>query len=248
MVDFKLFQTHISDGNMNAAARFYPEGMSAEQRAKIFLERRIALGKQNGFNGRLMYMADQKTKDGSFKIIDEEYVRANPNGWSDIDEDILLMTSKTPGVVIGHPVADCPVVILNDIEKNVCAIAHCSAEMVNMKLPILEVEAIRSAFDSKSSDLIAYIPACAGSNWEYDRYPKWATDEAVWKNSIKLEGCNYHINIRKAIVEQLYSSDIETIVINPADTITDPLYYSNCAASKGIEYKKGRHFAGAYYK
>ena len=50
----------------------------------------------------------------AFFEIDRDYVEANPNGWTDIDEDILVVTKKTPGVVIGHPVADCPVVMTAD--------------------------------------------------------------------------------------------------------------------------------------
>jgi hypothetical protein len=36
--------------------------------------------------------------------------------------------------------------------------------------------------------------------------------------------------------------------MNNDDTITDPRYFSNSASSKGDEDKKGRHFAGAFYK
>ena len=40
------------------------------------------MGKYYGFNGLLMYMADQKNKNGSYFEITDEYVRENPNGWT----------------------------------------------------------------------------------------------------------------------------------------------------------------------
>ena len=245
---FCTLQTTINDGNMNTAARFYPNYMTSMERAKDFLNRRIILGRKNGFDGRLMFMADQKNKDGSYKIVDQDLIDQNPNGWADIDEDILIVTPETPGVVIGHPVADCPVVILHDVVKNVIAISHCSAEMTNMKLPKYTVEALRSAFDSKAGDIFCYISACAGPNWDYDCYPKWATDATVWDDYIVSVGNKYFINIKEAIDKQLRQEGVMDVMASPYDTITNPNFYSNCAASKGIQYKNGRHFAGAYFK
>ena len=36
----RVFESGTMYGNMNTQARFYPEGMSADERAKDFLERR----------------------------------------------------------------------------------------------------------------------------------------------------------------------------------------------------------------
>ena len=243
-----IIQTHIKDGIMNTAAAFYKEGMTSEERRTEFLKRRMVLGDRLGFNGRLMFMADQETKDGSYKIVDEELIASNPNGWADIKEDILVIGQDIPGVAIGHPVADCPVLVVTDALKGVTAISHCSAAMVDMKLPKLTVDALRDAYDSKLSDMYAYITASAGPNWTYDSWPKWALDNKVWEDCITKKGDLFYIDIKKAMVKQLNESNIAGYSMNNDDTITDPRYFSNSASSKGDEDKKGRHFAGAFYK
>ena len=246
--NINIFQTHIKDGVMNTAPAFYKEGMTAEERKKDFLNRRMVLGNRLGFNGKLMFMADQITKNGSYKIIDEELIANNPTGWADIDEDILIIGQDIPGVAIGHPVADCPVLVITDITKGVTAISHCGAAMVDMKLPKLTIDALRDAYDSKLSDMHAYITASAGPNWTYDSWPKWALNNKIWEDCIVKKGELFHIDIKKAITKQLDEANIAGYEMNNDDTITDPRYFSHSAASKGDDSKKGRHFAGAFYK
>lgn len=250
MNDLKLYrlQTYIKDGCMTTNSCYYPDGMTFDQIREDFLSRRLVLGKDLGFNGRLMYFAAQRTKTGSYKIIDEEFIRKNPNGWVDIKEDILVMSDKTPRVVIGHSVADCPVVILHDRAKNVVAVSHCSPEMTNMGLPKYMVEALRDAYNSKVSDMFAYISACAGPNWDFDKYPQWATNRLIWSDNITQRNNKYCIDIKEAITKQLDAKGVSLIMSSSHDTIGDSKLYSNCAASKGIQYKKGLHFAGAYFK
>lgn len=243
-----IIQTHIKDGVMNTAAAFYKEGMTAEERRKEFLKRRMVLGERLGFNGRMMFMADQVNKDGSYKIIDEELMVSNPNGWADINEDILVIGQDIPGVAIGHPVADCPVLVVTDAVKGVTAISHCSASMIDMKLPKFTVEALRDAYDSKLSNMYAYITASAGPNWTYDSWPKWALDNQVWADSITKKDNLYYIDLKRAIAKQLDKENIAGYLMSHDDTITDPRYFSNSAASNGVESKKGRNFAGAFYK
>ena len=45
-----IVETGISYGNMNAAKRFYPETYSAEDRSKAFMENRLKVGKDFGFD------------------------------------------------------------------------------------------------------------------------------------------------------------------------------------------------------
>lgn len=249
----EIVETGNFYGNMNTQAKFYPEGMSAEERAKVFLERRMEVGEDYGFDGHKMFMADQLDKKGTYFEITDEYVEANPNGWSDIKEDILIVTHKLPGVVIGHPVADCPVVMMEDQKNGVTAIAHCSAELIDKRLPMMVVDALVRSYGTKEEDIFAYVSACAGNNWTYDSYPKWATDNDLWKQSIILDKKGlYHIDMRVAIAKQLSERKLESpqIEFNWDDTITNPEYYSNCASSpNGLndESKTGRHFAGAFY-
>jgi len=69
--NLQIFETGKLYGNMNTNKAFYPENFSAEERAKDFLERRIILGNDKGFDGRKIFMADQCDKTGSYHILTE---------------------------------------------------------------------------------------------------------------------------------------------------------------------------------
>lgn len=246
---FGIVETGIAHGNMNTAKSFYPEDYTLEERKGVFLARRLRVGKEYGFDGHKMFMADQKNKTGTWFEIDEDYVEANPDGWSDIDEDILIVTDKTPGVVIGHPIADCPVVMAYDREKGVAAIGHCSAELVDIKMPMLVIDALLESYGSHDEDIFAYVSMCAGNSWTYDSYPKWAKDKKMWEKAITLgEDGLYHIDLKLVVLEQLLERNIDNVTMSPVDTITNPYYYSNSAAFNGNKEKRGRNFAGTFYR
>ena len=219
----------------------------------IFMLHRKNMGEAMGFDGRHMFMADQEYKTGSSFEITRDYIEAHPNGWTDIPEDILIVTKKVPKVVIGHPVADCPVVIMVDKKQGVSAIGHCSAQMIDMKLPMMIFEVLKSKYNSKTNDIMTYISACAGSSWTYDRFPTWAKDMKVWEKCIVLgDDGLFHINLRPAILKQVISIGLsrENINFNMDDTITNPNYFSNSVANSARvnhESKHGRHYAGVFF-
>lgn len=259
MSSVRVVETGNKYGNMNTAARFYPEGLSAEERKAIFLDRRMRAGEHFEFDGHKMFMADQKhfsdalksgkTHQATYFEITSDYVEANPDGWSDIDQDILMVTDRVPGVVIGHPVADCPVVMMADFKKGVMAIGHCSAQLIDQRLPMMVADALVDAYSSNEEDIIAYVGACASDNWTYDIWPKFATDKAMWQDAIYMGEDNlFHIDMRKVIFKQLAERKIASnhIVYSPVDTITNPNYYSNSASRNNAE-KAGRNFSGAFF-
>ena len=106
----KIIESGKKFGNMNTNPKFYPGDVSKEEARRLFLENRMAFGREFGFDGHYMFMADQKKGDGSYFNVTSDYVLEHPNGWSDIEEDILHVSADCPGVVIGHAVADCPVI------------------------------------------------------------------------------------------------------------------------------------------
>ena len=235
-------------GNMNTEKAFYPEDYTREMRWSEFLRRRLQFGEENGFDGRKMFMADQKDKNGSWFEITRDYVEANPNGWSDIPEDILIVTHRTPGVVIGHPVADCPVVMAYDVRHKALAIGHCSAALIDKKMPMLVIDALKESKATSEDDIVAYVSACAGKSWTYDCYPAWARDFRMWEDAITLgKDGMYHIDLKKVVLKQLYEAGIGAIVASQVDTITNPDFYSNSAARYDPE-KRGRHFAGGFFR
>lgn len=219
--------------------------ITREDKSAIFSKHRKELGEAFGFDGAKMFMADQVDKTGSYFEITPEYVEQNPKGWTDINQDILVITDKVPGVVVGHPVADCPVVMMVDEKNGVAAIGHCSAEMIDKKLPIMIAKALEE-YGSELDDIEVLVSACAGPNWTYDSYPKWATNSEVWKDCIIEVNGEFKIDLRKAIKKQLDSKGLKNVTFNMDDTITNDLYYSN-SEGRIRTCKIGRQFEGLYF-
>lgn len=253
----------ISLSNLSGLDKFYlyavfgvlvdhDSKLNSEIRQIIFERHRRAMADHYGFDASKIFIADQKNKDGSSFEITREFVEANPDGlMTSIPEDILITTDKVPGVVIGHPVADCPVVMAADLSKGAVAIAHCSAELIDKKMPMMVVDALQRAYDSKDDDIVAYISACAGSDWSYDTYPRWATDRKLWDGAIIEENGVFKIDMRKVIENELLERNIHTMEFNMDNTRTNPNYYSNSMASPNggnDPTKSGRNFAGVFFK
>ncbi len=253
----------ISLSNLSGLDKFYlyavfgvlvdhDSKLNSEIRQIIFERHRRAMADHYGFDASKIFIADQKNKDGSSFEITREFVEANPDGlMTSIPEDILITTDKVPGVVIGHPIADCPVVMAADLRKGAVAIAHCSAELIDKKMPMMVVDALQRAYDSKDDDIVAYISACAGSDWSYDTYPRWATDRKLWDGAITLDNDVFKIDMRKVIENELLERNIHTMEFNMDNTRTNPNYYSNSMASPNggnDPTKSGRNFAGVFFK
>lgn len=253
----------ISLSNLSGLDKFYlyavfgvlvdhDSKLNSEIRQIIFERHRRAMADHYGFDASKIFIADQKNKDGSSFEITREFVEANPDGlMASIPEDILITTDKVPGVVIGHPIADCPVVMAADLRKGAVAIAHCSAELIDKKMPMMVVDALQRAYDSKDDDIVAYISACAGSDWSYDTYPRWATDRKLWDGAIIEENGVFKIDMRKVIENELLERNIHTMKFNMDNTRTNPNYYSNSMASPNggnDPTKAGRNFAGVFFK
>ena len=216
----------------------------------IFANHRRAFAEANGFDWHKMFMADQVNKYGIYFEITIDYVEANPNGWTDIPEDILIITDKTPGVAIGHPVADCPVIIMEDVKNNVTAIAHCSAELIDKRMPMMIADALNSAYNTKDEDLKVRVSSCAGPTWTYDRWPGFANDKEIWEDTCAITEWDneFKINLRAAIAGQLIERGIgQNVSYDFADTIIDKEYYSN-SESRSNPDKYGRQFTGAIYQ
>lgn len=223
--------------------------LTKDDKSMVFREHRKAFAADQGFDWHKMFMMDQVNKDGSYFELTEDYVEANPNGWTDIPEDILIITDKVPGVVAGCPVADCPVVMMSDMKQGITAIAHCSANLIDKKLPMMVADALTQGYGSREENLSIIVGAHAGPNWTYDSWPNFASDKEFWKDCIVEQDGEFKINLRKALKKQFALRGLENCdtIYNMADTITDSRYYSNAVYRKQPE-KLGRHFEGAFYE
>ncbi len=233
--------------------------LTKEDKASIFREHRKAFGAAEGFDWHKMFMADQvdfsraikngENHQATYFEITDDYVKANPNGWTDINEDILIITDKVPGVVAGQPVADCPVVMMSDLKQGITAIGHCSAEFIDRKLPMMIADALTEGYGSKEEDIRIFVGACAGEDWPYDKIPPFAKDMQLWKDCIVDDHGIFRIDIRKALRKQFAERGLESnnTLFDLANTRTNPLYYSRSLEAQKPE-KYGRHYEGMFYE
>lgn len=238
-------------------------------RNAVFKKHRQAFAEAEGFDWRKMFMADQGNFTDKKKVIKDygsvfeitpDYVEANPDGWTDIPEDILMMRSDLTGVAIGMPVADCAFITAEDRKQGITTGAHCGGAMIDKGIPMLMVEALYRE-GSKPEDIIVNVGARAGDSWVYtENRPGWATDEQIWdKTGAIVPGQmmkdgkmvdSYAVRQDNALAYEFEQVGIpaENIIWDTHDTIIDPMYYSNSAASNGKAEKFGRQFVGAIYQ
>ena len=236
-------------GNMNLAGKFYPANFTLKDRKKVFKVSRDALGRDYGFDGSKMYMASQKHQIGTYFEITNDYVNAKPEGWADIDQDILLLKSNVKEVAVGHPVADYPLVIAYDQKQEVISVGHCSPALIDKLLPIYIIDSLQEKFNSNTNDILVYIsPAASKESYKHETYPDWITNEKVWEENI-IENNGFHIDLKNAVKQELLSRNIkeENIFISQVDTITNSNYYSEYAENHGQLEKAGRNFVGAAF-
>ena len=234
MNNFHLTEEMLSDPNV-----------IKKYKSAIFSQHRALIGEQYGFNPNKMFMTDQKDKNNisSYKEITKEYVAENPKGWTDIDENFLVMTEDVKDTLITMPVADCANLILIDNYQGIIALGHCSNKWTNLRLPEAMIQTLQKNYNARASKIKAYISSC-GSNKPCEYLGPDFSDKEVWNKSI-LRGIDglYYVNLRSAIQEQLLNNNIEpeNIITNIDNTIENANYFSRTGN------KPGRHLAGAFF-
>lgn len=147
--------------------------------------------------------------------------------------------------------ADCPIVIAEDTKKQVAAVSHCGAKQINREVPRWTVEALKKEVNSNPEDIHIYIGSCIKKeNYQYDKYPAWATNQEVWKECITKKGDIYYIDLIKAIKKQLAKEKIkiENIKESPIDTYTNKDYYSHTEEVRDKTKNIGQNFVGCFYQ
>ena len=252
----KIFETNKQDGILCRNKKFYDKDLCEDTIKQIFKETRRKLGLKNGFKGEKMFQANQKSpdksdlyEDGKYVVLDDTFMQKEDYWYEDIKTDILVLEDKYKGIVVGHPMADCPIIIIEDRKKGVTALSHCGASYIDRYLPVDTIKALQNEYSSQLEDIYVYIGSCIKKDsYTYDCYPKWATNKDVWKEAITKKNDIYYIDLIKAITNQLNNIGIKNIEISPYDTATNTRFYSNAAASKGKKEKFGQNFVGFFYK
>lgn len=249
-----IFEGNMKDGLFSRSKKFYPENYTEEDIYEAYKKDRIKLGNKHGFSGLKMFHARQKMEDNDVYpddkavILDETNMQKKDYFNELIEADILIISNKYPKVAVTHNMADCPILIAEDREKGVTALAHCGIYHINRGLPKALIKSLIDKCGSNPENIYLYI----GSHiWKesyiYDKYPPQATNKEIWANAIEKEENDYHINLLQAIKNQLIDYNLAEIKVSNINTYTDPDYASHRAASINKD-KVGQNIVGFYYK
>ena len=250
-----IFEGTKEDGIFSSNRKFFPDNSTEEDIYKAIKESRIRLGQKYNFSGLKMFQVIQKMEDNDdyednkAVIIDDSYMNKEDYFTEQIHADILIITNKYPKVALAHRMADCPVLIAEDREKGVTAIAHCGIYHINRGLPRELIRILINQFHSDNNKIYLYIGShIKKDTYIYDTYPTVATNKEIWNNAIEEYNGKYKIDLTQAILNQIKEFSLGDIIISDINTATDDNYASHYMAYKGNESKKGQNIVGFYYK
>lgn len=250
-----IFESGVEDGIMSNNPKFYDKSLSQEEINKIFLENRLTFGKKYDIDGRKIYKATQKNDNSKLDYKDGKYIVLDINknsldAWYEkLEADILILPQNDKKIALAHQMADCPIIIAEDRKLGVTALSHCGAMYINRYLPQQTIEALKKEYNSNIEDIYVYIGSCAKKgSYIYKTYPKWATNKEVWKEAIYKRKDVYHIDMIKAIQNQLKKVGIKHLKVSKIDTITNQKYYSHAGYVCGSRKEYGQNIVGFFYK
>ena len=250
-----IFEGNKQDGIFSTNKKFYPKEYSEKDIFNSIKQNRIDLGKKHGFSGLKMFQVKQKMEDNDVYpdnkavLIGKKHLKNEYYFTEIIIADILVISNKYKGVALSHRMADCPVLIIEDRKQGISAIVHCGIYHINRGLPKEFVKVMINKYKCKAENLYLYIGSCIKKeSYIYKSYPKIATIKKIWKDAITKEEDGYHIDLIKAIKNQIEAFNLAGIKISPIDTATDKDYASHYAAVHGDKSKLGQNIVGFYYK
>jgi len=139
-----------------------------------------------------------------------------------VPADALITTDKNLALLL--PVADCIGAVIYDPDHEVLALAHFGRHSLEQKGAEKIIKHLHDEYSSQAENLKIWMTPAAGKNV----YPIW-----------KLGGKG----MKEAAFEQLASAGIQKsqIIDNPAETTSDPRYFSYSEFLKGHRANDGDH-------
>lgn len=250
-----IFEGNQKDGIFSRSKKFYPKDYTSEDIYNSIKKDRISLGNKYNFSGLKMIQVTQKMEDNDSYpdnkaiLINEKHLRKEDYFKEKILADILLIKSNYKNIVLCHRMADCPVLIAEDRLQGISAIVHCGIYHINRGLPREFIKTLINKYHSNPNNIYLYIGShIKKESYIYDTYPKIATNKRIWKDAITEGKDGYHIDLEKAILNQIEKYHLAEINISNIDTATNKDYASHYAAAHGDSSKLGQNIVGFYYK
>lgn len=250
-----IFEGNKNDGIFSSNKKFYPSEYTDQDIFSSIKKDRMKLGKKYNFSGLKMFQVLQKMEDNNSYpdnkevFISEKHFQKEDFFTEKIKADILFITNQYKKVVLCHRMADCPILIAEDRKKGYTGIVHCGIYHINRGLPREFMKKMIEKYHSNPKDIYLYIGSfIKKESYIYDSFPKIATNKKIWKDSITKEKDGYHIDLLKAITNQIEDYPIAEIQVSEIDTAKDKNYASHYAAVHGDKSKLGQNIVGFYYK
>ena len=281
MKNLKVFETSILDRPMEIrsfiADYISPEFDSAPYDEKVeeiqylkteFLENCAYVGEKYGFDGEkiiIPYGSKTYNEKGNYFIADDTIYDKKENLLNvRLKKDIVLLRENNPGITIGFPVSDDIVLIAEDQENKVAALAHCGIEQLSGKIPVYMINIFKDIVGSDIENIKFYI----SSNLKEDnntfllRPKSIKQNEKLWRKCCKrnfsfkeikknfTKVLCYHINQEKCLVNMLLNEGVlmENIIISDRDTYSSrSLFSDKFSKDRNVPELKGKFLVGAYY-
>ncbi len=143
--------------------------------------------------------------------------------------DALITTSRNLTLLL--PVADCIGAAIFDERQGVLALAHLGRHSLEQHGGTKIIEYLAEQYDSKPQDIAIWLTPAAGK----EKYPLWALDNK---------------GMKETAYEQFAAAGITKAQINdnPADTTSDPNYYSYSEFVHGRDTEDADHLIVATLK
>ena len=280
----KIFETNVFDGSMSfkdyvkdeISDEFDSKNFSekeAELRAlkAKFLALRVKAGHRYGFDGRKIIVPfDSDCLEGSYFEADSSIYDKSDDLYNvKIPGDIIILTKDNPGIVMGYPVSDDPVIIAEDVKQGISALCHVNIDRISSEIPCQMLDLLVNEYNSNIEDLKFYISSNLKKKHNNLIFkPKYIKNNPnIWKGKIKkknleLSGIKdlickisnlfiYEVNQERAIVDMLVKKGVSpsNITVSESDTFANDILYSTTFANLVNEDKvRGKFLVGAYYE
>ena len=253
-IQFAVFETDKSYGQMNARKDCHPEGMSAEERQAVANKNKIALANEVGFDLNRLFMGLQGKERGVCYTLTKEDVANYQNLFLfDKEADIVKMTAATAKdrTAIGFNVSDGANVIAMNLNTMQAVSTFCSGSHINALVPLHIAEALGGDPRDIVVDIshYAYVIPYFNEN-DATWTPAWTDNEEAWKDCMSRDKNGVlFINQQKALTNQLLKSGIlASNIYERGDSYYNLNYYSSQRARmQNDPSENGRFMHGVFY-